>query len=355
MIGKIKLKDHSQEFVNDMIKKNSEIVMIQKSNWKCSAIEPYLFNKYKAFNNIYFLSGWDHSDKLQHWHRWKDSNIKSKNYFAIDLDIRNAFLKQGKSSMLSVSDISNEQIIELWIELWQKLQQSNSNFWWYKYIVFTWNWLHIYYKWTDRHIDPKTFALWVESIFKQWDTFIDNNLLESDHACKNIGRIYRLPWSVNQKNKAPVICIDINRDTNNNKLFNSIEEESKKEIIRLKERQKVFQLKQLERGKRNLDNSLLKAILEYPAYKIAEYIMTQKWFNFPFDWRRNFKNNKWWVTWYFYNKDTNSICNGWSQYFVYDWSVSSCWSNFSIIKNEFWLSNSDTYKWFEVNLFLNQH
>jgi hypothetical protein len=75
---------------------------------------------------------------------------------------------------------------------------------------------------------------------------------------------------------------------------------------------------------------------------------------FPYNWRRNFKNQKWWFTWYYYNESTNSICNWGSRYFLFDWDTSSCWDNFQLIKRSKNFTNAETFRFFKDLLNLNK-
>jgi len=326
--------------LNRIINKNTEYCRTarrQDGSLTMYGINKEEIDKYQKSESIYFLSWGNLEKKKEVYHRFKDSEIESKNYFAIDIDLRNQL----------DSDISNLDIVKLWLDLWEQLKEDHELFWQWSYIVFSWNWLHIYYVWNEHTFNPKQYKLWVQHIFKMWDSYILENwydCLVSDHACCNLARILRLPGTINQKNGAKVRIIS-EQNTKSDfmdkiKIYALIEAEGE----RLKNQIVINEMKL--KNYNSEWNEDYEKINSYPAYVLAETLMQQKWHSFPFDWKKQFKNEKKGVTWYYYVKETNTICNWWSRHF--DWGTdSSCWNNYSIIKHWYNYSDKETFEWFK--------
>lgn len=288
--------------------------------------------KYIETENIYFLSGWDLSEKKEIYFRFKDHEIKTKNYFAIDIDLRNQI----------DWTITNLEIVQEGLYLAKRLSLHNKLFWQWSYIIFSWNGLHIYYVWKENTFNTRQFKLWVQHIFKMWDNFIDADEFKSDHACCNLARILRLPGSINQKNWAKVQILA--EQDSESELFNNIKLYSLIEGWAIMMRDIATQ-KLLKQKKYDEWDDLYQKINSIPAHDIAMRLIP----DFPFNsnWK-NFNNKKWWLCWYYYVKDTNSICNWWSRYFNY-WEAWSCFAPFQIIKNWYSYTNAETFEYFKNN------
>ena len=281
--------------------------------------------------NIYFLDGV--REDLVYWQgtRAKDADIAKKAMFVLDLDIRNNFKEE----------ISNEDIKKIWKTFIDFLEEDDEYFWEWSKIVFTWNWLHIYYTWEPTSFTKEEYSMWVERIYRRWDKFMWEPY-QTDHACKNLARILRLPWSIKQKNWALVEVIAERKI--NSRLFSMIKTFAKKEMQEQEELKQKKQ-KEIESMLQNFskdDNKFYEQINSIPAYEIAQILLPE----FPYDWKKNFKNKKWGFTWYFYCNDTNTICNWGSRYFN-EWSVWSCYNNFSLMKMHKWLDNRQTFAIFK--------
>ncbi len=262
--------------------------------------------------------------------RNSNNTMINKNYFVIDLDIR-------KDTDYEITD---DEIKEIWLQLAIELDKDKF-FWQYSFINFSWNWLHIFYIWDNlkvwKDIDKDLYSIWVKYIYKQFEKLYK---IKPDFACSNIWRIIRCPYTINQKNGVKTEVL-ISKDSHSdfmrmlktfwNKEKDKIDEEAK---IR---KQEIID-KYWDKDWRSYEeiNKLI------PAYIIAQIIVPQ----FPFDWKKNFKNNKWWLTWYFYSEENNTIVNWWSQYFAW-WSSNSNWNNFAIVKHHNNFNNKETFEYFE--------
>ena len=143
--------------------------------------------------NIYFLHGITKKDK-----RNNDHDLCKKNSFFIDFDIRKYFREK------EWNEISDEEIKDIWVDLWKYLKQ-NPKYWFnqWRWIVFTGNGLHIHYigdtMAVPDEITPKEYQAGVSKIYKAFYEYMGVPYFEPDWMCRNIGRVARLPWSINQK------------------------------------------------------------------------------------------------------------------------------------------------------------
>jgi len=303
--------------------------------------------KENTTDNVYFLSG------VKEWleKRASDSDIISKNYFCIDLDIRNN----------CDFEVTDEDIKKEWLNIAKNLIKEDGMLWLWRYIVFSWNWLHIYYTFPEKSFDKDVYALWVEDVYKQWDEFWGDKIYESDHACKNLARILRLPWSINQKNWSKVEILaeqDIDSKFNIGQRWKAskakIEEQREKEIKQRAEEyeakmriDKLIQWKNYEGNKASTEEFFEK-IDNIPAYLVSEKLLPQfKYLNNG----RNFlsdnpKSNKY--TGFFYSEQYNAIFNWWSSHYNFG-DVNSGYSPSVLVKNQLWLEWKEVVKWFKEN------
>ena len=185
--------------------------------------------------------------------------------------------------------------------------------------------------------------MWVSRIYRQWDRFMWDKLWDCDKACKNLARILRLPWSVNQKNWAKVEVL-ASREKES-RLFNLIKSFANKEQETL-ELQKKQRQKELEKQIKDFWekwNEFYEELNLLPAYQIAQLLLPQ----FPLDKNeKNFKNEKHSFTGYFYNRETNTICNWGSRYF--NWGTTeSCYNNFTLVRNYKNWNDKETFLFFK--------
>ena len=338
---------------------NSNIEYVSILDWKINIVskEEALNNKEK---NYYYL-GWVRKDLIYNWNnRAKEIDIIEKSYCVVDLDIRKNFEEKYNE------EISDEDIIKEWLNIAENLKYEDYILADFDFIVFTWNWLHIYWFWDYQSISPDDYSFWVKRLYERWNNFWWDKLYEADPACKNISRILRLPWSINQKTwKECKIIFERQWEW---KIFNWLkkmwikqkqeENKLKEEQIkkRVEEYQKKEQMNSLIYGKQFKDKkeeleALFTKIDSIPAYVIAEMLVP---FKLNKNWK-NFDNEKWWFTWYFYVEDLNCICNWWSRYFN-NWDVNSCYSPSVLIKNFYDYTWAETIHWFKTNfkdLFIN--
>jgi hypothetical protein len=322
------------KFINQITPEWTKYEITSMNDWKISIIDLEDIEKYKN-SNIYILWGVRNDLVYSYGIRAKDSDIVKKSYFLIDLDIRKEYKE------IYDKDISDTEIFLLA----EMIKNNTEDLWEYfsewSYIIFTWNWLHIYYIWDSLEISPKDYSLWVERIYRKWNEIMWESIYYADNACKNIARISRLPWTINQKNWSEVkILYHQEVQSRLIKLIPLFAEETKKENkIEQDKRQKEYEQRLKEFW--NKWNELYETINMIPAYQIAQVLLPE----FAFDWKKNFKKWKF-LKWYYYVQETNTICNWGSHEFNW-WNSNSCWNNFSLVQKHKNFTAKETFEFFK--------
>ena len=263
-----------------------------------------------------------------------DNDIWLKNYFVLDLDIRNN----------SEEDISDDEIMACADILEEKLENTPFSSW--SYIIYSWNWLHIYYVGQTISPEAREYSRGVGYIYKEFEKVVDSPLFKPDYACRNISRIMRLPWSTNQKNWAVVRIL---KEKNNiSPLVWYIDKFAEKEKIledaEIEKRQKAF-LETKQRVDLSGKNSIYDDINQIPAWQVSEWLNPQ----FKYSGNRNFesdnpKKNKW--TAFYYSESRNCIINWGSSH--YNWWTSTSWYGpFELVKYSKDWSNRETFEFFK--------
>lgn len=144
----------------------------------CNDLDSFLFANQDK--NLYFLAGVDPKIK----DRAKDDHILKRRHIAFDFDIR----KENK-------EITDEQIKQTGLEMAEKLEKSEL-FKEFSYIIFSGNGLHVYYCGATIDGDKEKFSQGMAYLIEEISKVTGH---EADKACKNIGRIFRIPLSWNNK------------------------------------------------------------------------------------------------------------------------------------------------------------
>lgn len=334
------MNEQLENFLNTLSKDRQIVFRSISKDWIATTINKDVALSDKN-NNIYFL-WW-----VMKWaQRLTDHDIDLINYIRLDIDI-----KKQTTIMMWVEPTTEEL---LWfIDDIKEIIDKDPYFSEYSFIVYSWWWCHIYYsniKWIEINSEftPKMWQLAMKRIYKQFNVLMgDYEYLFTDTAVCNTARVMRLPWSVNQKNWQ-VAKILYDNNTKQSRLFNFINKFWIDELNKLNQiteirKQEIEDARQklLSEWKGDTDFKY-EIINKLPAYLIAQILIPQ----FPFDWKKNFRNNEWWFTWYYYIEETNAIANGGSRYF--NWGdIESSWNNFSLVKRQLWLDSADTFKFFE--------
>ncbi len=148
-------------------------------------VSTYSFdNALNLKTNVYFLASVEDKNK-RNW----DKDIIFKNYFYVDFDLRESYQK------LFETIITDEELDILLDTIKTKLK--SNGFWDWRYIVNTGNWFHFYYVWEWQSFWVEEYKDAVEYYYSDIDSIFNDPLFKTDHACKNIWRIARLPWTIN--------------------------------------------------------------------------------------------------------------------------------------------------------------
>ena len=288
--------------------------------------------------DIYFLAWVDKSNK---WKTNKDKDIIEKNYFVIDLDIRENYKEE----------ITNDDI-KWYANILEILLIESELFSERSYIIYTWNWLHIYYIWDFIDVDIDLYSLWVWKIYKDFDDYLQHdNIMKPDQACKNIWRILRLPWTKNYKMKTkynlePEEVIILKQQEKHsklvwmiNKFWEEIKENQKQEksIIKHKVESNLF--------KNKLNKDWVNVYEEICKIKLNDIICADFWFEQRTD-NRYFYWDKKEPEWLVYHDDNNTVFHWWCSKWTW-WEVWKTYNTFSYIKARQRLNDKDTFVWFK--------
>ena len=293
----------------------------------------------------YFLSGVSDPTK-----RNMDNDIIEKNYFAFDFDIRNWF-KTNESY-----DIPDDEIKETALDIGKYLLQ-NPYFWFedWRFIVFSGGGFHLYYVWdklkVPDDITPKQYSAWVLYLQEKFNRYMQIPYARPDKACRNIARIFRLPWTTNKKywNKSEIL---ISTEAHSKlvsqlpKLWNQ-QIALDDELAELKA--KKYHLETSYKLQKELITQWDKDFLEQIILVPAEKILIESW-KIPikdFVREKNFvdpRDNSYYGFWK--AQDGNYIVTGWSTT-ISPYSNWLEWLNpFSLVKWLYSLEDKEVYNWF---------
>jgi len=267
--------------------------------------------------------------------RCGDNDISLKNYFVLDLDIRQN----------SEDEISNEEIVACADILEESLENTSFKDW--SYIIYSGNGLHIYYVGDSISPTARQYSDWVGYIYKEFERVVDNPLFKPDHACKNIARILRVPTSTNQKNWA-VVSILKEKEVVSKLVWRIPQFAEKEALIREKDveerKQRALEVRRSVEQRGGGATNIYDEIDSIPAWQISEWLKPE----FKYSWNRNFhsddKNKKW--TAFYYSESRNCIMNWGSSHYDYLGAGAWFWP-FDLVKNEKGWTNLETFKFFK--------
>lgn len=220
--------------------------------------------------NMYFCAWLREKPTKRCW----DDDIGKKNYFVVDFDIRAEHYKRTKEIL------SQEWLVEEANKIVNKLSENGLQD--FSAMVYSGNGMHLYYCWTPRVFDKTVYSNGVESIFDQIDILVKDLWHKTDHACKNLARLIKLPWTLNPRRKKtkdmerdlwPIEATLEYFDPKISLHFEMIEEFAEvysKEKEEEKQAQK--QIKEIVKKEYKKTDDIRKQINEIPARQIAEDI-----------------------------------------------------------------------------------
>lgn len=140
--------------------------------------------------NIYFVAGLNRKPTGKDG-RVVKADVQEKNYFVIDIDIRQSVYQQT-GEILSQDDM-HAMIADVKHDM-----DNHTVFSEWSYIVDSWNGCHIYY--IGDVIEHESYSDWVKQVFSEFQKeILDEHFLEVDFALSDCSRVTRLPWTINSK------------------------------------------------------------------------------------------------------------------------------------------------------------
>lgn len=140
-----------------------------------------------ANKDLFLLGGVDPTIGVR---RAKDNDVRKKNYFLVDIDVREIWRKKRE-------EITDEHIKEQGIAIVELLNKSGTIAGDWRLIVFSGNGLHIWYVGDPIAIESK--EAWKEGLRTFLRGFEMRIGLPPDYACINLSRLSRIPCSYNNK------------------------------------------------------------------------------------------------------------------------------------------------------------
>lgn len=284
------------------------------------------------WKNIYFV--WWLENKSGKWknERAMDSDITEKSYMVVDIDIRKDY-QDSFWVILTDDELLDQIVIILWILDSDKLLSE------YSYVINSWNWLHIYYIWTPRFIDPYIYKTGVSEIYDNVNRSIETTWFKCDPAAKNISRLTRVPDSINYWRQKywlePAPCYILSSEIKMSSMYDSIESYADARISK--------------------ENTIVRWVFwsnsTYDAIdqiNVAEIFCKNSWIKIAKDWKNFISPKDWWYIWLYYLKDKNILVNSWTSHLSSD--LNAYWP-FTYVKYEVIKTNDskEVYDWFKEN------
>lgn len=185
----------------------------------------------------------------------------------------------------------------------------------------------------------------MDRVLREWDKIMPSEYC-SDQACTNIGRIMRLPWTVNQKNWATCSIIEKWQQSSLVSFLPAFAKKEKEEKIeRDKKRKEEWEKKVKSYWNLDNDDNIYQLILDIPAYELSQMLLPQ----FKYTGNRNFlsdtrQGNQY--TAFYYSEDKNCIINWGSSHYNW-WSATSWWDSFQLVKKFFNWTSRETFTHFK--------
>ena len=311
------------------------------------SIDDIVYYNEQRWDNVYFC--WNVDPEAE---RCSNDTIISKNYFYLDFDVRQGRYEKDKYIM------TDEEVFEIWEKI--KTALNDSILLWWRFFVFSGNGFQVHRIWKEPMvIDKNTYSkamkfimnYCAENILKRYD--IDVKL---DMACSNIARVWRLPYTYNhsrvkkfwlEPRKAEVrarqtkeVCELIDLET-----FTWFANEYWEEVIVDKDTTEYKPKECVYDGENEME-----AINAIP---IENLIFDYCWLKID-NQGKNFKSPKDWENTGMFVKDNCVIYTG--THYIHQpsaWKDKKWvwWNCFWFVREHYWLSTEETFKWFEDRYF----
>ncbi len=274
-------------------------------------------------SNIYFLGGVKPETGKS---RASDIDVKKKNYFYFDLDLRKSDPTKFKT---------DEDIMYIVDTFFIPMLNDHPLLSQWRYVVFTGNGIHIYYFFDPVEVKDKGFwRVGLAKMIAEAETYLDTKI---DHSCVNASRIARFPGSRNQKNSPPKDVKIIKHKAMTATFIGQIEQQGEIEVerIRKENQEKAAQVKIMF----PLEVDTYKAIQELPVGAVVSLLM-----GWEFDGKHFFEAGSKRKSACFVPKDENFVVHGGTSHFE---PTQTGFRPFEIVKalKKEW-DNNAVFKWF---------
>lgn len=201
-------------------------------------------------DDMYYLSGVDPAIGLA---RAKDSDIKKKNGFYVDIDLRSMH-----------PEITDWEIKELADAFAGVLNKSQFSSW--RYIVFTGNGIHIHF-FSKEPIEVQNKDYWrlgMRSLITEIGAVLQEKV---DSSCVNLARLARLPGSKNHKSEVPKLVDIVHFQDVYTDVISSIEENGRMEYEKIANENKSKLTSTLLKYPE--ENDVFKSIIAIPINEVV--------------------------------------------------------------------------------------
>ena len=301
-----------------------------------------IIEKYYDFKNLYFSSWLKDITKNR-----SRSNINKINRITIDIDFR----KQYTSIMNK--EVTDEQIILAWIHLWKFLKDNYPNdYWQWNFIIFSWNGLHLHYIGKiyeiKSELDPDLYREACLDYYKTFNKIVDNPIYNADEKVWDLWHLFRLPWTINEKNGIQHECKIIDYQNVDSEIVNNLPLLLDLARQRIKKRQEEYLTKQKQNEKltqryNNWVNAFEWINQNVNVADVIQILIPERTLKKD---GKNFCNPaKWWNVnaSYFVDKQNNVLIRNWST--KLPWTKE--WLNpVSLVMEWFWFWWKECIEWF---------
>ena len=304
-----------------------------------------IVTKYYDYKNLFFAS-WI-KDKTKNRSK---SNIWSINRITIDIDFRKAY----KSKYWE--DVLDEDIIQTWIDLWEMLKEEYPNdYGQWNFIVFSWNGIHIHYIWNvytiQSEIDYELYREATLDFYKTYNKIVWDEILYADDKVWDLWHLFRLPWTINEKEWIKHKCKIIAYQDIDSTVVNNLHLLLKSAHNRIKKRQEEYFLKQKAKENETKKYNNWINLFDYinknvDVADVIQILIPER--RLKSDWK-NFNNPSKWNNVnasYFVDRQNNILIRNWSH--KLPWTKE--WLNpVSLVIEWFWFWWKECIEWFKSN------
>lgn len=310
-----------------------------------------LIKRFYDYKNLHFTSWIKDPTKNR-----SIENISQVNRISIDIDFRKAYKKKFNE------EISDEDIETLAKQLWEYLKEEFPlDFWQWNFIVFSWNWIHIHYIWNIYTIKNTEEANLYRDVcldfYNKFNTNMWDELYFADTQVWSIWHLFRLPWTINEKDNKQHNCKivayqDIDSNVVNN--LSSLFKYAYKRKIKLEEEllQKIREKEKRDIKYNKWDNI---NVFEWcnnniPISNVIQILIPER--RLKQDWKNFYDPTKWRTVnaSYFIVPSKNILIRNWST--KLPWMQE--WFNvISLVMEWFWYRWRDALEWLVSNWLAN--